>query len=118
MFETAAFAGFATAAHLDYSAVPAVEDYRTGVRFLQAGDPSCELTRAPEWGYVSVSRSGERRSNVSLANILWTVLVVLVVLWLIGLVTRVGDGSPLIHLLIVVAIIILVYNLLVGRRTV
>ena len=55
---------------------------------------------------------------MSLANILWTVLVVLVVLWLIGLVTRVGDGSPLIHLLIVVAIIILVYNLLVGRRTV
>jgi hypothetical protein len=44
------------------------------------------------------------------------VLVVLVVLWLIGLVANVGGG--LIHLLLVVALIVLVYNLLVGRRAV
>lgn len=53
---------------------------------------------------------------MSLANILWTVLVVLVILWLIGFVGNIG--GPLIHLLIVVAVIILIYNLLVGRRTV
>lgn len=53
---------------------------------------------------------------MGLANILWLVLVVLVVLWLLGFVMNIGGG--LIHILIVVAVIILVYNLLVGRRTV
>ncbi|MGI8928837.1 MAG: lmo0937 family membrane protein, partial [Candidatus Limnocylindrales bacterium] len=36
--------------------------------------------------------------------------------WLIGLVGNIGGG--LIHLLLVVAVIILIYNLLVGRRTI
>jgi hypothetical protein len=47
---------------------------------------------------------------------LWTILVVLLVLWLIGLVAHIG-GS-LIHLLLVVALIVFVINLLTGRRTV
>jgi len=47
---------------------------------------------------------------------LWTILVVLLVLWLIGLVTHIGGG--LIHLLLVVALIVFVINLLTGRRTV
>ena len=53
---------------------------------------------------------------MSLANILWTVLVILVVLWLLGFVLNLAGG--LIHILLVVAVIILIYNLLVGRRTV
>ncbi len=51
-----------------------------------------------------------------MANLLWTILVVLVVLWLLGFVMNIGGG--LIHLLLVVAVIILVYNLLTGRSTV
>jgi Family of unknown function (DUF5670) len=47
---------------------------------------------------------------------LWTILVVLLVLWLIGLLAHIGGG--LIHLLLVVALIVLVINLLTGRRTV
>ncbi len=47
---------------------------------------------------------------------LWTILVVLLVLWLLGLVADIGGG--LIHLLLVVALVILVINLLTGRRTV
>lgn len=47
---------------------------------------------------------------------LWTILVVLFVLWLIGLIAHIGGG--LIHLLLVVALIIFVINLLTGRRTV
>lgn len=47
---------------------------------------------------------------------LWTILVVLLVLWLIGLVANIG-GS-LIHLILVVALVIFVINLLTGRRTV
>jgi hypothetical protein len=50
-------------------------------------------------------------------SLLWTVIVVLVVLWLLGLVLNVTAGG-LIHLLIVLAVIILIYNLLTGRRTV
>ena len=51
-----------------------------------------------------------------MANLLWTVLVVLVVLWLLGVVGGIGGG--LIHLLLVVAVIILAFNLLSGRSTV
>ncbi|HUP27411.1 MAG TPA: lmo0937 family membrane protein [Chloroflexia bacterium] len=50
----------------------------------------------------------------SLANILWTVVVILVVLWLLGLVLNIGGG--IIHILLVIAVIVIVYNLLTGRR--
>ncbi|MGA2859668.1 MAG: lmo0937 family membrane protein [Candidatus Sulfotelmatobacter sp.] len=46
---------------------------------------------------------------------LWTVLVVLLVLWLLGFGLHIGGG--LIHLLLVVALVVLVINLLSGRRT-
>jgi len=46
---------------------------------------------------------------------LWTVLIILLVLWLIGAIANVG---PLIHLLLVVALVIFLINLLTGRRTV
>jgi hypothetical protein len=47
---------------------------------------------------------------------LWTILVVLLILWLLGLIGGVGGG--LIHLLLVVAVIVLLFQLLSGRRTV
>jgi len=46
---------------------------------------------------------------------LWTVFVVLLVLWLLGFSFHIA-GS-LIHLLLVVALVVLVINLLTGRRT-
>ena len=50
-----------------------------------------------------------------LGTILWVIVVVLVVLWLLGwLAFHIGGGF--IHLLIVVAVIVLLYNLFVGRR--
>ena len=45
---------------------------------------------------------------------LWTIAVVLVVLWLLGLVGGIGGG--LIHALLVLAVIIIAVNLLSGRR--
>ena len=45
---------------------------------------------------------------------LWTLLVILVVLWLVGFSFHVAGG--LIHLLLVIAAIVLIYNLLTGRR--
>jgi uncharacterized protein DUF5670 len=48
---------------------------------------------------------------------LWTVFVILLVLWLVGLVSSYTLGG-FIHLLLVLAVVVLVINLLTGRRTV
>lgn len=50
------------------------------------------------------------------SDMLWTIFVVLLVLWLLGFTLHVG-GS-LIHLILVVAVIMLIYNLITGRRAV
>ncbi|HEX8025005.1 MAG TPA: lmo0937 family membrane protein [Candidatus Limnocylindrales bacterium] len=47
---------------------------------------------------------------------LWTIIVILFVLWLLGLLTSIGGG--LIHILLVLAVIVLIYQLLTGRRAV
>ncbi|MBI3475103.1 MAG: lmo0937 family membrane protein [Acidobacteria bacterium] len=46
---------------------------------------------------------------------LWTIFVVLGILWLLGFSLHVG-GS-LIHLLLVIALVVLIVNLLSGRRS-
>lgn len=46
---------------------------------------------------------------------LWTILVILLVLWLLGVVTSYTMGG-LIHILLVVAVIILIVRLVSGRR--
>ena len=51
---------------------------------------------------------------MSLANILWTVIVILLILWLLG--WLVGNIGPFVHILLVIAVIVLLYNLLVGGR--
>jgi hypothetical protein len=45
---------------------------------------------------------------------LWTIFVILGVLWLLGFSLHIGGA--LIHLLLVVAVVVLVINLLSGRR--
>jgi hypothetical protein len=46
---------------------------------------------------------------------LWTVFVVLLIMWLLGFSLHIGGG--LIHLLLVVGLVVLVINLLSGRRS-
>jgi Family of unknown function (DUF5670) len=48
-------------------------------------------------------------------HMLWTVFVVLLILWLLGFIGHFGGG--LIHLLLVVAVVVLIINLISGRRT-
>jgi hypothetical protein len=48
---------------------------------------------------------------------LWTIFVVLLVLWLIGVVSSYTIGG-FIHLLLVIALVMLVINLISGRRPV
>jgi Family of unknown function (DUF5670) len=47
---------------------------------------------------------------------LWTVFVILLILWLLGFSFHIAGG--LIHLLLVIAVVVLVFNLISGRRTV
>ena len=46
---------------------------------------------------------------------LWTIFVVLLVMWLLGFSLHIGGA--LIHLLLVVGLVVLVINLLSGRRS-
>jgi hypothetical protein len=59
------------------------------------------------------SRIGSERGKA----MLWTIFVILLVLWLLGLVTSYTLGG-FIHILLVLAVIVLVIRLVQGRRLV
>ena len=46
---------------------------------------------------------------------LWTIVLILFVLWLLGLVSSYTLGG-FIHLLLLIAVVIVIYNLVSGRR--
>jgi hypothetical protein len=50
-------------------------------------------------------------------TMLWTLFIILLVLWLLGVVSSYTLGG-FIHILLVLAVIALVFQLLTGRRTV
>ena len=49
-------------------------------------------------------------------HMLWTIFLILLVLWMLGFGFHVAGGF--IHLLLVVAVVVLVYNLITGRRSI
>jgi hypothetical protein len=46
---------------------------------------------------------------------LWTIVVILIVLWLLGLITSYTMGG-FIHILLVIAVIVLVVRIIQGRK--
>ena len=48
---------------------------------------------------------------------LWTIFVILLVLWLLGVVSGVTMGN-FIHILLVIALVVLLINIIGGRRPV
>ena len=46
---------------------------------------------------------------------LWTIFVILLIMWALGLLTSYTMGG-LVHILLVIALIVLVVNLIQGRR--
>ena len=46
---------------------------------------------------------------------LWTIFVILLVLWLLGFSFHLAGG--LIHILLVIAVVVLIINLISGRRS-
>jgi hypothetical protein len=57
---------------------------------------------------------GVRAPSLLEIAMLWTIFVILVVLWLLGFSLHIGGG--LIHIIIVIAVIVLIFNLISGRR--
>jgi hypothetical protein len=57
-----------------------------------------------------------RTADLPMGNLLWLIIVILVILWLGGFAMHVGGG--LIHLLLVIAVIVLIFQLVSGRRAV
>jgi Family of unknown function (DUF5670) len=55
----------------------------------------------------------KRRGN----EMLWTIFVILLVLWLLGVVSSYTVGG-FIHILLVLALVVLLINIIGGRRTV
>ena len=47
-------------------------------------------------------------------RMLWTIVVILILLWLLGFLLRAFGG--LIHLLLIAALVIVIYRLLTGRK--
>ena len=45
---------------------------------------------------------------------LWTIVVLLLLLWVLGFTMKIAGG--LIHLLLVIALVVVVYRLMTGRR--
>ena len=48
-----------------------------------------------------------------MASLIWGVIVVLFVLWVLGFAIHIGGG--LIHILLVIALVLLVFNIVTGR---
>ncbi len=63
-----------------------------------------------------VTRSGEGPVLEKGFHMLWTIVVILLVLWALGLAVHIGGG--LIHLLLVIAAVVVVVRLLQGRSAI
>jgi hypothetical protein len=48
-----------------------------------------------------------------MAGLLWAIIVVLFVLWLLGFALHFGGG--LIHLVLVIAVVLIIFNIFTGR---
>jgi hypothetical protein len=57
----------------------------------------------------------DRLMHLGDRKMLWTITVILFILWLVGMVSSYTMGGW-IHILLVLAIIVLIFNLLSGRR--
>ena len=63
--------------------------------------------------WSAIDRAPRNRKEV---RMLWTIVVILLILWALGFAVHIGGG--LIHLLLVIALIVVVVRLIQGRRVV
>jgi hypothetical protein len=65
---------------------------------------------------IHIGRADATAQREEALDMLWTLVVILFVLWALGLAFKVAGG--LIHILLVIALIIIVFRLISGRRVV
>jgi fatty acid desaturase len=65
---------------------------------------------------AAIPRRNRRNGGVRRFQLLWTIIVILLVLWLLGLIGSIG--GDLIWLLLVIAGVVLLFQLISGRRAV
>jgi hypothetical protein len=68
------------------------------------------LLTPPQWGAAQSGFAGER----SLESMLWTIFVILLILWLLGMVSSYTMGG-FIHLLLILAIVVVLIRVIQGR---
>ena len=85
--------------------------FMAGASYSQMSDIT-----SPEESMALVSTIGRRAGSGRNVLMLWAVVAIILILWLLGFIGSIG-GS-LIHLLLVVALVVIVFQLLTGRRAV
>src|SRR4051812_21817669 len=104
------------------------DDEKFGAHRIEVGSvKGVVMVSAPNRQHISHPRKFEKsyahprprvRSKVNQLkgkHMLWTIFVVLLILWLLGFIGH--FGGALIHLLLVIAVIVLIVNLISGRRS-
>ncbi|MEY2564792.1 MAG: hypothetical protein QOH88_2985 [Verrucomicrobiota bacterium] len=64
---------------------------------------------------ISATAHEARETSTKRKYMLWTIFVILLILWLLGGFI-VPFGGNLIHILLVIAVVVLIFNLISGRR--
>ena len=75
------------------------------------------LVAQPQWRLLLYTRLGDVVDKRRGTKMLWTIFVILLVLWLLGVVSSYTIGG-FIHILLVLALVVLLINIIGGRRTV
>jgi hypothetical protein len=65
--------------------------------------------------WIRVAVVGYSHSTHEVTDMLWTIFVILLILWLLGVVSSYTLGG-FIHILLVIAVVVLLINLITGRR--
>lgn len=66
---------------------------------------------------VATALAPKAPARLKEAHMLWTIFVILLVLWLLGMVSSYTMGG-FIHILLVIAIVVVLINLIQGRRAI
>ena len=100
------------------SIIIAQMENRSWSELISLGAASTLSLFVEQFGSVIAIEAGQNScgSGNEEVKMLWTIFVALVILWLLGFSLHVAGG--LIHLLLVVALVVLVINLVSGRRLV
>jgi Family of unknown function (DUF5670) len=93
-----------------HSTTPAIMDNRDAAHFVDMNQRSIGPAESSKGSYASEEQEEKM-------DLLWTVAIILVILWVLGLVTSYTLGG-FVHILLVLAIIVVLIRVIQGRRPV